>query len=111
MQDAKRAVILTSPALLDNDVPSGHLDTSKANSHGYHTQFYWPFLGRRLYCCAPPWLWILPAIQQQSEWSLPGSAVGGKGLKFSNIYIEEEQCQQQEEKEEQRKEGEEGEIT
>lgn len=108
MQDAKRAVILTSPALLDNDVPSGHLDTSKARSHGCHTQFYWPFLGRCLYYCAPPWLWISPTIQQQSEWSLPGSAVGGKGLEFSNIYIEEEQ---QEEKEEQRKEGEEGEIT
>lgn len=108
MQDAKRAVILTSPALLDNDVPSGHLDTSKARSHGYHTQFYWPFLGRCLYYCAPPWLWIPPTIQQQTERSLPGSAVGGKGLEFSNIYIEEEQ---QKEKEEQRKEGEEGEIT
>lgn len=40
-----------------------------------------------------------------------GVLLGGKGLEFLNIYIEEEQCPQQEEKEEQRKEGDEEEIT
>lgn len=52
MQDAKRAVILTSPALLDKDVPSGQFNTRKTSSHGYHIQFYWPFLGRRFYYCS-----------------------------------------------------------
>lgn len=40
-----------------------------------------------------------------------GVLLGGKGLEFLNIYIEEEQCLPEEEKEEQRKEGEEEEIT
>lgn len=67
-------------------------------------------LGRCLRCCAPLWLWILPTIQKQSEWSPPGSShaqksVGSKGIEFLKIYIEEEQGQQQEEKEKEKKEG------
>lgn len=49
-------------------------------------------LGRYLHYCAPLWLQILPAIQQQLECTSSrishpqGSVVGGKGLELLNIY-------------------------